>query len=160
MFLWKLLKRNKNRWECNCVNLMGNVWVDIKTNLQLSVLLFHLFVLIRITVWKLIHFDSKLLNLLSHLERKDNVYLCVFQQGRRPRVNASGTCVNRWMLFTLSFIFFISAGVRQSALETSGIKLTLSWRAFINSTSTGRKLSEEWTEVFYLLYIFTFYLYF
>lgn len=58
-------------------------------------------------------------------------FICVWQQGRAERV---------WTIFTLSFIFFISAGVRQSALETSGITLTLSWRAFINSTSTGRKL--------------------
>lgn len=44
---------------------------------------------------------------------------------------------------TLSFSFLISLGVRQSAFAMSGMVFTFSCRAFMNSTSTGRKLRAE-----------------
>ncbi len=70
-------------------------------------------------------------------------------------VNRVCACINRLIHFTLSFIFLISAGVRQSALEMRGTTFTLSCSAFINSTSTGRSLrgrgASEWHTLFTLL---------
>lgn len=55
--------------------------------------------------------------------------------------------VGHWTLtvlcLTRSLSFFISVGVRQSALAIRGTTLTLSCRAFMNSISTGRSLQEH-----------------
>lgn len=71
-------------------------------------------------------------------------------------VNRACACINRLIHFTLSFIFLISSGVRQSALEMRGTTFTLCCSAFINSTSTGRSLrgrrESEWAYLRYFIH--------
>lgn len=110
------------------------------SHLQLTVLLLKVFIFIRVAVGKLIYLDSVLLNFFADLQRNR-------RQRKRFIPKFNNCCKSQvsglLLQSTLIFFFLTSVGVSVSALARTGTMFTFSCRAFINSTSKGRRLERD-----------------
>lgn len=113
------------------------------SHLQLKVLLLKLFVFIGVAVRELIDLDAILLDLLSDL-RGQHVIGCeglgIAMDKNTRMASRNFTIGSTDDGLALIFFFLTSLGVSVSALARMGTMLTFSCRAFMNSTSRGRRL--------------------
>lgn len=107
------------------------------TNLQHLVLPLKVVFFIGITLWKLVDVDPELLDFLLDLQRTTSSVQSIGKM----------EAADERFIPDSTFCFFLhtSAGVRQSALANTGTMLTFSCRAFIHSTSRGRRLQRRQT---------------
>lgn len=110
----------------------------LHAHLQFPVLLLEVFVFVRVTLWKLVHMDPKLVNLLPYLQQWGKSLTRHWPATLEFLARSPLSDRRR----TLSFSFRISLGTRQSALAMSGTMFTFSCRAFMKPTSTGLNLPD------------------
>lgn len=105
------------------------------TNLQYLVLSLKVFFFIGVTLRKLVDVDPELLDFLFDLQHTTTSL-------QLHDIISKTKEVDDHYISDSTFCFFLhtSAGVRQSALANTGTMLTFSCRAFIHSTSRGRRL--------------------
>lgn len=134
-------KKNYNQpWKKSQGDVFKALERSQMTNLQYLVLSPKVFFFIGITVWKLVDVDPELLYFLFDLQHTTtSVQWC--------GIVSKMEVVEDHSISDSTFCFFLhtSAGVRQSALANTGTILTFSCRAFIHSTSRGRRLQHMQT---------------
>ena len=110
------------------------------SHLQLKVLLLEVFIFVWVAVGELVDLDTILLDLLSDLQRRKFYFTLI------NRFHLWEETIDQHTVYWLALIFFFltSIGVSVSALARMGTMLTFSCRAFMNSTSKGRRLGETW----------------